>query len=363
MQHDLEAKERRSKWVRSVFPFPVGVLVAGGCVLVGLSAVENAVCQNLQQPKKSPEQIRLGIRKPEAPEMKEVAHVEPETRFFDEKNWLAYDTRNTSGLTDVEGFAGGCFDGRHVYFGAWAYSPDNKTRPFSGRLLRWDSGRGPTDSDGWEAFDASQVGGYQSSGGYGVVCLKDQVLWTPGEEGESPVGRTHGLILAYNKRLPFDKASSYTVVDLSDLHEDAVGFIGACYGNGYAYFPSFYGNCARDSGSCRTVRYHHTGTNTITDLQAWEVSPDLSNLNHQDAHKNYGCTSLGRYVYFGNFDGKMLRHDTSRPLADKDAWELVDKGDLMRGVAALVPTDATSIFPNTITRKISSGSCGSGGKS
>ena len=75
--------------------------------------------------------------------------------FTNQAHWAVYNAELTGGaVPDKKGYVGGVFDGRYVYF-----VPHSDGSAFHGRVLRYDTQGGFTDSQSWSAYDAGNTGG------------------------------------------------------------------------------------------------------------------------------------------------------------------------------------------------------------
>jgi hypothetical protein len=83
--------------------------------------------------------------------------------FIDPPSWQSYRSDHTKGLR-ANGFDGGFFDGRFVYFMPFVFGSKPEGLTFHSNFLRYDPRRDFNDPESWDAHDASKASGLDSVG-------------------------------------------------------------------------------------------------------------------------------------------------------------------------------------------------------
>jgi hypothetical protein len=96
-----------------------------------------------------------------------------------------------------DGYDGGVFDGRFVYFTPYQNST-NTTFPFHGRVLSYDTLSSFTNTASWRVFDAGSTSGLQTQGYIGAVSDGRYIYFAPFRYGTN----FHGNVLRFDARLP-----------------------------------------------------------------------------------------------------------------------------------------------------------------
>jgi hypothetical protein len=149
--------------------------------------------------------------------------------------WEMFDIASLN--SQARGFAGGVFDGRHVYYVPHA----NANAQFHGLVARYDSQGSFTDPSSWLIFDAAQVD--QNAKGFVTGAFDGRfVYFVPNGGGTLSLG----LVLRYDTELDFNEPSSFQVYDITAQNQAARGFLGAVFDGTYLYLvPNQQGVVAR----------------------------------------------------------------------------------------------------------------------
>lgn len=141
-------------------------------------------------------------------------------------------------LTELDGRPGGLhgaeFDGRYLYCVPF-YSRDQGSvaTMHHGLFTRFDATKALNDRTAWSVFDLRRLGeevcGFVGSGFDGVF-----VYLSPGRCNRA---ETHGLMLRYDTRKPFDDDASYQIFDARTLNPRFVYYDGAvAFDGSHLYF-------------------------------------------------------------------------------------------------------------------------------
>ena len=114
--------------------------------------------------------------------------------FFSSGSWNAYDAGSTDGL-NTKGYSGAVFDGRYVFFTPHSNGMEAN---FHGRVLRYDSQGGFTDSASWDSYDAGSTDGLNTKGYSGAVFDGRYIYFVPYRDDSS----AHGRVLRYDAIIP-----------------------------------------------------------------------------------------------------------------------------------------------------------------
>ena len=143
--------------------------------------------------------------------------------------------REIRGACQTKGYDGGIYDGRYVYFVPYydGYAPH-------GRVLRYDTQGGFTDSQSWSAYDAGNTGGLTTKGYVGGIYDGRYVYFVPHNDGSA----YHGRVLRYDPQGVFTNRTSWMVYDAGNIMGlSTKGYIGGAYDGRYVYFvPSYDGS-------------------------------------------------------------------------------------------------------------------------
>ncbi|NKB23385.1 MAG: hypothetical protein GKR87_03175 [Kiritimatiellae bacterium] len=226
--------------------------------------------------------------------------------FDDSLAWRTFDPGDNGVGVDPDGYIGGVYDGRYIYF-----VPNNNGTERHGEVLRHDT-QGPfTDTSSWEAFDPGINGvGTDPDGFRGGVYDGRYIYFMPRHNG----AEHHGEVLCHDTQGPFTDTNSWQTFDpgLNGIGVDPDGYIGGVYGR-YIYFvPNNNG-----TEHHREVLRHDT-QGIFTDTNSWQTfDPGLNGVG-TDSDGYIGGVYDGRYIYFvpfrnqPDYHGEVLRYDTRR---------------------------------------------------
>lgn len=301
------------------------------------------------------------------------------TTFFqlgDKKRWSTFDIHDKLSPA-LSGFFGAAFDGRFLYFAPHGSNPN------SGRALRYDTTKPFGTGDGWVWFDAEVFAKNRSTQYRGAIATKDRVFYVPGiVYGQVP---PPAYLLAHRsgEATPLAAKSSWTAQNLYSEERKRFGYFGGAFDGRYLYLapnvwvppdttetrvlridtergleedaayedavlakaePAFqaqrFAGAAFDGKYVYFVPGEDGDSRRLVRLDAKAAS--LAALEHYDLGEVdptgtsfCGAVFDGRYLYLApNSVGdppkglvpasKVLRYDTTRPIAQKGSWERFD---------------------------------------
>lgn len=249
----------------------------------------------------------------------EVLRFDTTGDFADTSSWATFDPGAHGVGSRSEGFAGGVFDGRYVYFVPWADSAG-----YHGEVMRYDTLADFQSAGSWEAFDPGSHGVGTDADGYrGAAYDGRYVYFAPVYNGTA----FHGEVLRYDTQGAFAQAVSWTTFDpgAHGVGIDPDGYGYPVYDGQYIYFspymngPSYHGE---------VLRYDTGGS--FTSAASWTTyDPGREGLGG-DLDGYAGTIYDGRYIYFVPFNngtiyhGQVLRYDTTGDFATLASWAVFD---------------------------------------
>ncbi len=223
----------------------------------------------------------------------EVLRYDTERDFNSVSSWIAYDP-NAFGLgNDLDGYCGGVFDGRYVYFAPY-YNGSN----YHGEVMRYDTHGVFYDISSWAAYDSGLGDGYA-----GAIFDGRYVYFVPGYDGK---------VLRYDTDANFTSASSWAAYSpgTGDRYD------GGVYDGQYIYF-------APASRNGKVLRYD---TNeTFNTPSSWTTFDPNGQSVVTKSYEYFDAVFDGRYVYFvPYYNGEVLRYDTSANFSNASSWQAYD---------------------------------------
>ncbi len=218
-------------------------------------------------------------------------------------SWVSYDL--TGADSNTQGYAGGTFDGRYVYYASR-----------TSVLLRYDTQSNAFTAKGsWETFDASPVD--TNAGYYQGAVFDGHYVYFIGSDGPK--------VLRYDTTKPFKQQTSYDAFDTKTVDSTNHGFAGATFDGKYIYFTPWY-----VPGSYQSVAFQYDTTASFTATGSWK-SYDLSNVD-STAEGYFGCVFDGKSVSFvplrhgsNQAEGLVIRYDTTGASFTTDgSWSVFD---------------------------------------
>ena len=237
----------------------------------------------------------------------EVLRYDTEADFEHASSWAAYDPGAEGVGDDPDGYLGGVFDDRYIYF-----APANNGSEPHGEVLRYDTAGAFSDVSSWAAYDPGAEGvGNDPDGYWGAVFDSRYVYFVPHDNGSG----FHGEVLRYDTTAEFTNASSWATYDAGDhgVGTDPDGYLGAVFDGRYIYFAPA-NNGSEPHGE--VLRYDTAGE--FTEASSWATYDPGCHAVGANPEGYNGAVFVGRHVYFSpyrrsgtEYHGEVLRYDTA----------------------------------------------------
>lgn len=219
---------------------------------------------------------------------------------------------------EAKGFVSGSFDGRFIYLAP--YQSDWTTH--HGHVLRYDTQASFSSADSWSHFDAPQLHP-QARGFHSSVSTPNHTLFIP-YVLENRLYHGHLIRLQHNHPAGFESVDSWEHFDLSSIHPDAKGYVGACQDGCYIYFAPYYNGKERHG---LVLQYEYD--KELSDPSSWKFF-DLTHI-HKDLRGFFGAVHHKEYIYFlphckeeGIYHGTLVRYNRKMPFDSIQAWSILD---------------------------------------
>lgn len=266
----------------------------------------------------------------------EVLRYDSQGTFTDPAYWSTYDYGGSAecaadpNCTDPDGYRGGAFDGRYIYF-----APYYNGSAYHAEVLRYDTTQDFDSPASWATFDASAVPN-AGNGYHGALYVDGYVFFIPGRDG--PAGY-HGKVLRYDTSCDFATASCWTVFDAVAQIGAGGGYQGGAFDGQYIYFAPWIDRTDNLHGE--VLRYDTTGDfSAPSSWQKYDYGDDPDGCSQQadppcvDPDGYHGAWFHEGYVYFapqrkehgasGESHGEVLRYDTLGDFTSAGAWRTFD---------------------------------------
>jgi len=236
--------------------------------------------------------------------------------------WMTFDPAAHGVGSNPTGFNGAVFDGRYVYF-----VPFQNANGYHGEVLRYDTTGDFANVASWAAFDPGSNGvGADPDGFIGGTFDGRYVYFAPYHNG---VGQ-HGEVLRFDTTGGFGDTAAWITYDAGAQGVGSKwGYAGALFDGRYVYFVP---NCSDDTTHHAEVRRYDT-TGDFTDAASWAAYDPGDHGVGYDPDGYVGAAFDGRYVYFAPnwreyaYHGEVLRYDTTGDLDAAISWATFDPGD------------------------------------
>jgi len=246
----------------------------------------------------------------------QVTRYDTHLPFSDAASWTVFDT--TKVHQNSRGFVSGCFDGRYIYLSP--YQLNHSTQ--HGQVTRFDTQARFDDVSAWQVFDTASVHP-DSRGFHSAVSEGDYIYFIPYLRGE---GKHSGLLLRFDRRMPFDSPSAWQYFDLTQLDPGCQGYVGGVCHDGMLYLAPYIEDLNRHG---RVVRFNTRAE--FDDPTSWSVF-DCAQVD-QGSRGFFGALCDGRYLYLlphcrgvGHYHGQLTRHDLTKEFDDPASWSICDVG-------------------------------------
>lgn len=236
----------------------------------------------------------------------EFLRYDTQSPFGETNSWTAFDPGSQGVGTDPDGYFGGAFDGRFIYF-----TPGNNGSIWHSEVLRYDTQSAFNATNSWRTFDPTANGVSSSRGYVGSVFDGRYVYLVPYYNGASFFGQ----VVRYDTQGDFSVPSAWAAFDpgTAGVGSDPDGFIGGVFDGHYVYFVP-YNNGSASSGEI--LRYDVREEFQAAD--SWTTYDPASN-GIGTARGFAGGAFDGRHVYFvpyhngTSYHGEVLRYDAKNP--------------------------------------------------
>ncbi len=250
----------------------------------------------------------------------EVLRLDTQTDFGSTNAWSAFDPGDHGVGTDPDGYAGGVFDGRYVYF-----APIHNGTDYHGEVLRLDTQADFNTTDAWTTYTPHSYGvGVHGRGYNGAVFDGRFVYFVPSSDGVA-----HGEVLRYDTQSAFDTTNSWAAYDPGDhgVGTDPDGYAGGVFDGRYLYFVP------NNNGAIYHSEVLRFDTQSAFDaVGSWTTFDPTAN-GVPSGRGYYGGVFDGRYVYFiplvnngPSYHGLFVRYDTQGDFGTAGSWAAYDPG-------------------------------------
>ncbi len=219
--------------------------------------------------------------------------------FENAYSWIAYNASNIGGL-DTTGYSGVVSDGRYLYYIPWA----NDQYVNHGVVLRYNTQSfGFTNALSWDSYDASNTNGMVCQGFIAGVFDGKYLYF---------ISATAALILRYNTQQSFTDSQSWTAYNANRTGGLIYNsFAMAIYQNPYLYFSAGFAPSA-------ILRYNTL--RNFTDPVSWSGFNWTTALSAYD-QQLFGVVTDGLNIYFTSISGgTFLKYSTAGNFVNASSW-------------------------------------------
>ncbi|REJ65639.1 MAG: hypothetical protein DWQ31_17005 [Planctomycetota bacterium] len=238
----------------------------------------------------------------------EVVRYDTQAAFNSSGSWSSFDAGANGVGSNPDGFVGGVFDGRHIYFVPFVNGAGQ-----SAEVLRYDTQGVFADTASWSAFGAAANDvGVDPKAFVGGVYDGRHVYFVPFGNGTTVPSE----VLRYDTHAPFDASSSWANYDpgTAGVGTNTRGFWGGVFDGRHVYFIPFFNS----SGFHGEVVRLDTRA-SFRSPASWSAFDPGANGVGTAPDGFVGGIFDGQYIYFvpfirpGGFHGEVLRFDTKSP--------------------------------------------------
>jgi hypothetical protein len=248
----------------------------------------------------------------------EFLRYDTQADFETAASWTAYDPGGAAVGTDPDGYWGGAFDGRYLYF-----APYYNGSAYHGEVLRYDTQASFTTAGSWTVYDASSVGS-NSTGFSGAIFDGRYIYFVPYYNGSY-----HGEVLRYDTQGDFATAGNWSAYDPGGaaVGTDPDGYHGAVFDGRYIYFSPHHNGTGYHG---EVLRYDTQAT--FATAGSWATYDASGVGDHSIGY--HGVEFDGRYLYFVpeytavNDIGEVLRYDTQASFSTASSWVTYNPKDI-----------------------------------
>ncbi|MFA7718138.1 MAG: myxococcus cysteine-rich repeat containing protein, partial [Candidatus Absconditabacterales bacterium] len=248
----------------------------------------------------------------------QVLRYDTQGDFVTSASWTAYDPGDNGVGTDPDGYAGGIYDGRYVYF-----VPQDNGTAIHGEFLRYDT-QGTFDTTGsWTTYDPGANGVGSNPDGYMGSAYDGQYIYFVPYEN-------NGEVMRYDTLGSFNSTDSWVAFDpgSNGVGTDPDGFWGATFDGRYVYFVPYYNGSAFHGEVLRYDTYE-----TFADANSWTTYDPGSNGVGSDPDGFRGGIYKAPFVYFvphyngTEWDGEVMRYGGSQSICETYCGDGIQVGD------------------------------------
>jgi hypothetical protein len=231
------------------------------------------------------------------------------------------------------------------------YSPLYNGSAYHGVILRQKIYAIFKDEGTWEAYDAGSVDGLTTKGFFGNPIFDGQFMYfVPNNNGS-----VSGTILRYDTIKPFKSATSWQAYDAGSVDSlTTKGFRGAVFDGHFIYFVPY------NNGNYNGVVLRYDTTQPFKSSDSW-AAYDLGAMAGGAAKGYWGAVLQDNFIYFSPcrnasaYHGQILRYDITQSFKSAGAWTVFNAANVSANCKGLgTPcTDGRFIyFPNAIYNQI-----------
>jgi len=244
------------------------------------------------------------------------------TGVFDHvSSWAAFDPGANGVGVRNDGYFGGAFDGRYIYF-----SPLRDAAGFYGEIMRLDTTGDFESVSSWITFDAGAYGVGRKYGYAGAIFDGRYMYFVPNATTNTS---HHSEVRRYDTTGGFTDPAAWDAFDAAEngVGDNPVGYIGGVFDGRYVYFSPNW----RESGyHGEFLRYDTAGG--FEAVASWQAFNPGDNGVGDGLQGYYGGAFDGRYVYFvpnsnpAGYHADVLRFEVSGDFEDAGAWATFNPG-------------------------------------
>lgn len=251
-----------------------------------------------------------------------VARLDTQGKWGSPDAWTRFDIAATVNPA-ANGFVGGAFDGRYVYF------IPHYNGAYHGTVARYDTQASFTEATSWKTFDVSSVN--SNAVGFAIAAFDGRYLYLAPHHNNVDFSST---VVRYDTQAEFDKPESWSKFDVSSVNPGAKGFVGAAFDGRYVYLIPL-NNSAYDG---IIARYDTKNPGGFADPKSW-IAVDIASLLPEKPTGFWGSVFDGRYLYLVPntrnqptpqapgavaTHGMVTRFDTLAEFTSANSWSTFD---------------------------------------
>ncbi|MDH3601368.1 MAG: hypothetical protein OEU26_17260, partial [Candidatus Tectomicrobia bacterium] len=201
--------------------------------------------------------------------------------------WSTFDPGAAGVGTDPDGYSGGAYDGRYVYF-----APARNGASYHGEVLRYDTQGAFHAADSWDTFDPGAAGLGTDPDGYEGIEFDGRYLYfAPYNNGT----KLHSEVLRYDTQAAFNNVASWAIFDpfAAGVTTEQGGYDGVETDGRYIYFVPL-----RDGSGEHGEMLRYDTQAAFSNAASWEAFDPGANGVGTDADGFSGAIFDGRYLYY-----------------------------------------------------------------